>query len=205
LFNFRGALGTSAAILAYLFAEEIPVSKLLSLSIILCLLTAGVSAQSKSTKSNAEVTRTAIPKPDSKPKAKPVDEELYQTIARLDTEVFDAYNQCELEKFGSYFTEELEFYHDDGGLTNKTRQGLVEALKNNICHKVRRELVPETLAVYPLRGYGAVEIGVHRFHHPGREKEDGVGEAQFVHLWQNKDGKWQITRVISFDHHSLTD
>ena len=37
----------------------------------------------------------------------------------------------------------------------------------------------------PLKGYGAVEIGVHRFHHsspPG----DGVGDAKFVTLWQNK-------------------
>ena len=30
-----------------------------------------------------------------------------------------------------------------------------------------------------------------------------VGEAKFIHLWQNKDGVWKITRVISFDHQSL--
>jgi hypothetical protein len=30
-----------------------------------------------------------------------------------------------------------------------------------------------------------------------------MGEAKFIHLWQNKEGKWQITRVISFDHHAL--
>jgi hypothetical protein len=31
-----------------------------------------------------------------------------------------------------------------------------------------------------------------------------VGEAKFIHLWQFKNGDWKITRVISYDHHSLT-
>jgi hypothetical protein len=136
-------------------------------------------------------------------KGKTSNDELFRTIAALDTAVFDAYNRCDLEKFGSFFTEELEFYHDNGGLTNRTRQSLVESVKNNICGKVRRELVSGTLEVYPLNGYGAVEIGVHRFHHPGREKIEPVGEAKFIMLWQNKDGVWKMTRVISFDHHAL--
>jgi len=130
-------------------------------------------------------------------------DELFRTIAKLDGEVFDAYNSCDLEKFGSYFTEELEFYHDNGGLTDRTRQSLVEAVKNNICNKVYRVLVPESLEVHPLKGYGAVETGVHRFYHPGRDATEGVGEAQFVMIWQNKDGVWQITRVISYDHHPM--
>jgi hypothetical protein len=138
------------------------------------------------------------------PKNKASNDELSRTIAALDTAVFDAYNRCDLEKFGSFFTAELEFYHDNGGLTNRTRQSLVESVKNNICGKVRRELVSGTLEVYPLNGYGAVEIGVHRFHHPGREKTEPVGEAKFIMLWQNTDGVWKITRVISFDHHALT-
>jgi hypothetical protein len=132
-------------------------------------------------------------------KAPMSDEQLTQTIKKLDAEVFDAYNKCELEKFGSYFTEELEFYHDSGGLTNRTRQSLVDAVKKNICGKVHRELV--SVEVYPLRGYGAVEVGVHRFTHPGIDNE--MGEAQFVQVWQNNDGKWQMTRVISFDHHAV--
>lgn len=31
-----------------------------------------------------------------------------------------------------------------------------------------------------------------------------VGEAKFITLWQNNDGVWRITRVLSFDHHALT-
>lgn len=140
---------------------------------------------------------------EAQPPAPPAKDELFRTIASLDAEVFDAFNRCDLEKLGSYFTEELEFYHDNGGLTNRTRESLVQSVKENICGKVYRILVPGTLEVYPMNGYGAVEIGVHRFYHPGRDSTESVGEAKFVHLWQQKDGKWQITRVLSFDHHPL--
>ena len=130
-------------------------------------------------------------------------DELFRTIAKLDGEVFDAYNRCDLEKFGSFFPEELEFYHDNGGPVEQTRQSLVESIKNNICGKVYRVLVPESLEVHPLKGYGAVETGVHRFYHPGRDATESVGEAQFVMIWQEKDGVWKITRVISYDHHPM--
>ena len=129
---------------------------------------------------------------------------LFQTIQSLDTQLFDAYNHCDLEKFGSLLDDDLEFYHDVGGFS-RSRQTTVEGVKNNICGKVTRELVPGTLEVYPIANYGAVEIGVHRFHHPGQENVKPVGEAKFIHLWQNKDGAWKVTRVISFDHHPLTE
>jgi Domain of unknown function (DUF4440) len=135
--------------------------------------------------------------------AAPASDQLFKTIQSLDTQLFDAYNHCDLEKFGSLIDEDIEFYHDKTGLS-RGRQALVEGIKKNICGKVTRELVPGTLEIYPIANYGAVEIGVHRFHHPGHETADGVGEAKFVQLWQNKDGVWKITRVISFDHHSLT-
>src|SRR5450432_1470613 len=60
-------------------------------------------------------------------------------------------------------------------------------------------MVSDDLEVYPLKGFGAVEIGIHRFHHPGHPEYD-VGDAKFIMLWQNKDGAWQVTRVISYDH-----
>jgi Domain of unknown function (DUF4440) len=127
--------------------------------------------------------------------------DLLQTVQALDTQLFDAYNRCDLPKFGSLLAEDLEFYHDVTGLA-RGRASIVEAIKNNICGKVTRELVPGTLEVYPIANYGAVEMGVHRFHHPGQP--DNIGEAKFMHLWQNKDGVWQLTRVFSFDHHPLS-
>jgi len=126
---------------------------------------------------------------------------LFKTIQSLDAQLFEAYNHCDLATFSSLVADDLEFYHDVTGFT-PGRQALVDGVKNNICGKVTRELVPGTLEVYPIANYGAVEIGVHRFHHPGHENE--VGEAKFIELWQNKDGAWKLTRVISFDHHPLT-
>ncbi len=126
-------------------------------------------------------------------------EELTRTITTLDAELFGAYNTCNLEKFGSLMDENVEFYHDKTGLM-VGRKPLVEAIKNNICGKVTRELVPGSLEVYPIAHYGAVEIGVHRFLHPWTQDHGEVGEAKFIHLWQYKDGVWRVTRVISFDH-----
>jgi ketosteroid isomerase-like protein len=123
---------------------------------------------------------------------------LFKTIQSLDTKLFDAYNHCDLTTLGAMVSDDLEFYHDQTGLS-VGKEPFLAAIKQNICGKVERALIPDTLEVYPLKGYGAVEIGVHRFHHPGRP-EDGVGDAKFVTLWQNKDGAWKVTRVISYNH-----
>lgn len=127
--------------------------------------------------------------------------ELDKALTALDAALFDAYNKCDMEKFGALIDENVEFYHDQGGVT-LGRAALVESVKKNICGKVTRELVPGTLQVFYMKGYGAIEMGVHRFHHPGHEDTEGVGEGRFVHLWQYKDGAWRITRVLSYDHHA---
>jgi Domain of unknown function (DUF4440) len=123
---------------------------------------------------------------------------LFRTIQFLDTKLFDAYNHCDLTTLGAMVSDDLEFYHDQTGLS-VGKERFLAAIKQNVCGKVQRELLPDTLEVYPLKGYGAVEIGVHRFHHPGGP-EDGVGDAKFVTLWQNKNGQWKVTRVISYNH-----
>ena len=134
----------------------------------------------------------------SKP-APPAQDALYQTISALDTKLFDAVNQCDMKTVDSMWADDAEFYHDKTGLM-VGRQNIVDAIKNNLCGKVNRQLVAGTLEVYPLNGYGAVEIGVHRFYHPYTQDHGEVGEAKFIHVWQNKDGVWKITRVISYDH-----
>ena len=122
---------------------------------------------------------------------------LFTTIQSLDTKLFDAYNHCDLTTLGAMVSDDLEFYHDQTGLS-VGKEPFLAAIKQNICGKVRRELLSGTLEVYPLKGYGAVEIGIHRFHHP--ENAENVGDAKFVMLWQNKDGVWKVTRVISYNH-----
>lgn len=130
----------------------------------------------------------------------PSGEELARTLAAQDAALFDSFNRCDLEKFASFFVEDVEFYHDKGGVT-LSRKSLVESIKNNICGKVRREVVAESLEAYPIPGFGGVQMGTHRFFElnakPGSAPS---GEARFIHLWQHKDGAWKITRVISYDH-----
>lgn len=132
----------------------------------------------------------------------PAPKELYERIASLDAALFEAYNMCDLDKVGTFFTEDLEFYHEKGGLI-LTRKGSLDIMRKNLCgdnnNKVRRELIKSSLEVFPVSNYGAVQTGEHRFYltqKGQKEKLDGVGK--FVMLWQNKDGAWKISRVISY-------
>ena len=130
------------------------------------------------------------------------DEALSRTIVSLDAALFEAYNTCDLAKFATFFAEDVEFYHDQTGLMTGLDK-LNESLKKNICGKVRRVAMPGTVKVYPMKGFGAVQTGSHRFTHPGRDEKEPAGEAKFIHLWHHKDGTWKITRVISYDHRSV--
>ena len=127
---------------------------------------------------------------------------LFETIQALDSKLFGAYNHCDLATLGAMVSDDLEFYHDQTGLS-VGRDLFLNAIKQNICGKVERSLVPGSLEVYPLNGYGAVEIGVHRFRHPAHP-DDTAGEAKFITLWQNKNGSWKVTRAISYDHEPVT-
>ncbi len=59
--------------------------------------------------------------------------------------------------------------------------------------------MPGSLEVHRLNTYGALEIGSHRFTHPGHPEID-TGEAKFAMLWRYSPSGWQLTRVISYDH-----
>jgi hypothetical protein len=124
--------------------------------------------------------------------------QLTATIAAQDSAIFQAYNQCDLNTFARYIAPDIEFYHDKGGVT-LGRAKMVESIKNGICGKLRRELVAGSMEVYPIKGYGAVEMGAHRFCDVSTGHCDG--EARFVHLWKYHAGVWQLSRVISYDHH----
>src|SRR5688500_5870606 len=126
----------------------------------------------------------------------PQDKILYDSLVRLDSIFFDAYNTCKLDVLASLVSEDIEFYHDRGGKST-SKSGLVTSLKNNICGKVRRELLPGSIEVYPIPGYGAVQLGAHRFYN-NQEVDRGPSRfARFVHTWQRENGVWRLTRVVS--------
>lgn len=130
-------------------------------------------------------------------------EALTKKIIALDAEAFETYNTCNLEKSKTFFSDDLEFYHDKGGLM-KGVDKLMEAMKNNICNdsnrKVLRKPVTGSFKVYPLDGYGAILTGDHDFYIVENGKEKKTGTAKFTHVWLLKDGYWKMARVLSYDH-----
>lgn len=129
---------------------------------------------------------------------KPDDQQLYETIVKLDSIFFNAYNTCStnLNIYGSFFSENIEFYHDQGGLMT-SKQDIIDATKRNICGKVTRELVKGSIEVYPIKDFGAIEIGLHKFHN----NQEPIGTAskvgRFMVIWENKNNEWKIRRVVS--------
>ena len=96
--------------------------------------------------------------------------------------------------------DDVEFYHDQTGLESgqqvrETFQSFTQSCPGD--RGVTRELVDGSLHVYPIKDYGAIQMGVHRFRERGAPTST---VAKFVHLWQRKDGAWRLTRVLSFDH-----
>ncbi len=75
---------------------------------------------------------------------------------------FNAYNTCNMELQADFYADDIEFYHDQGGLMT-SKQELLDAIRTNICGKVTRELVKGSIEVYPIGTYGAVEMGFHNF------------------------------------------
>ena len=141
------------------------------------------------------LTQATAATPDSQ-------DQLSTLIAQLDNEVFDAFNRCsdpaQLQKHAGYFDANVEFYHDTGGVT-WTRDDMLANTKKYVCGNFTRELVPGTLKVTPIKDFGAIAQGVHRF----CQVEGGrcEGEADFAIVWHLRDdGRWEITRVLSYGH-----
>lgn len=131
--------------------------------------------------------------------------ELFETIARADAALFDAFNAHDIERLMAMFTDDLEFYDDGDGLNDnaKTKADFVELFAGT--PDIRRELLKETVEVYPLKGYGAIEVGEHRFCH--EEKGEGARPAQtdcgvmkFSMVWRQVGDKWKLARVLSYAH-----
>ena len=121
--------------------------------------------------------------------------ELHLQLEALDKTYFDAYNSCDLVTQANMYAEDIEFFHDQGGLSTD-KQGLIDSLEKNICGKVTRTLVAGSLEVYPIPNYGAVLMGLHSF--ANNQEPDAISTpSKFVMIWKKSEAKWQITKVIS--------
>ncbi|QTE39703.1 nuclear transport factor 2 family protein [Mucilaginibacter gossypii] len=132
---------------------------------------------------------------------KPKDQQLFNTIAHMDSVMFNAFNGRNLEVMKTLFAPDVEFYNDGKGLTDYdgTMAGFKGIFENKQAADLRRDLLKETLEVYPMPGFGAIEMGTHRFTHT-ENGQPVIGLMKFVHIWQYKDGQWKVTRVVSVGH-----
>ena len=133
-------------------------------------------------------------------------DQLYKDVAKADSLLFSAFNNCDSITYRKFLKDDIEFYHDLGGL-NVGADYEMRSIRE-MCARgnhIRRELIKSTLEVYPIKGYGAVEIGVHTFYHTnkGQSQEKVSGTYKFVQLWEIKDGGWKLARVISYGHNEM--
>lgn len=137
-------------------------------------------------------------------------QKLAVTILHLDSAFWNAYNSCDTVRFKDFLADDVEFFHDKGGITMGAA-ALITSLNKNLCSKVtyrlRREAVAGTVKVFPMQNgneiYGAIITGEHLFYITENGKPEYLdGDANFTHLWLLKNGVWKMSRILSYNHHA---
>jgi hypothetical protein len=136
-------------------------------------------------------------------------ENLTASVRAADSALFTAiFDACDVGAVAAGVSEDLEFFHDQWGQIAKSRDEFVKIIaggcqrqKEGTDFKASRRLIESTLVVYPMKGYGAVEIGEHQFF---KLEADGsltpTEFAKFTQLWREEHGKWVLARVFSYAH-----
>ena len=147
-----------------------------------------------------------------RPVVVPPQPELTRQIHDADAALFKLFFEgpCDVPRFRSMITDDIEFYHDKGGFNVGKPEDFVAQFKDR-CAKLsdptsfrqRRELVESSLHVDPIPGWGAMEVGDHDFYERRGPRGEWklVGKASFAMVWVlGHDGKWRVSRVLSYSH-----
>jgi len=136
---------------------------------------------------------------EGRKEGEPVSSPLHVEITGQEAALVAAFNGRDLVASMARFSDDLEFYHDVGGLQRyaDVKAGLADLFARD--NGIRRELVAGCLRVFPIEDYGAVELGAHRFCHKENGKDD-CGTFEFVHVWRRDEGGWKISRAVSYGH-----
>lgn len=149
------------------------------------------------------------------PATLPPQPQLTEQIAKADAELFKLFFEgpCDVPRFRAMLTDDVEFYHDKEGFNVRKPDEFVamfeqrcKDLEDPTTWRSRRELVTGTLHVDPIPRWGAMEVGDHLFYerHGASGEEKLVGRARFAMVWVlGADGKWRISRVLSFAHEAV--
>ena len=134
---------------------------------------------------------------------------LLEDVLKADAEFFKAFfDDCNIETVRRYVTDDFEMFHDKGGRVITSGAQFVTVAEDK-CKRQQdgidflstRELVRESVKVFPINNYGAIETGTHRFYAVAKNKTRRLTEiAQFTHVWKEENGQWRLARVLSYDH-----
>jgi len=135
-------------------------------------------------------------------------QDLKNLILSKDSMFWEAYNACNIEAMQQFVADDVEFFHDKGGIT-AGRENLINSIGKNLCGnenlRLRRTAITTSVNVYPLKNnavlYGAIISGEHVFSvlEKGKpERPDGL--AKFTHIWVLEKESWKMSRILSYDH-----
>ena len=134
--------------------------------------------------------------------------ELYSLLKEKDSIMFElSYNQLDTSILEKMATDDVEFYHDQGGATY-TKEDFINGMKSlgNLSYKARREVVPGSIEVFPMNNngelYGAILMGEHRFFakEPNEKPEYLTSTAKYTIFWILDNEDWKMSRIYSYDH-----
>ncbi len=132
---------------------------------------------------------------------------LTEAIRARDAEFFALFFEgCDPMKAATFLTPDFEMYHDKDGKVAGGAALFVAGYAANCATAAkadgwrhRRALVPGSLHVEAIPGFGAIEEGDHDFYEAqGDAPKKKVGTAHFVQLWQLTPDGWRLSRVFSY-------
>ena len=126
-------------------------------------------------------------------------------VNAADAAYWNAYNGCDFAALDKLTANDVEFYHDLGGVT-LGRDRLTDSVRKNICGKpgvkIRRDAVAASVRTSLLsqggKVYGAIVAGEHLFYQ--NQATQASDHARFTQLWLLNGNAWQLKRVLSYDH-----
>ena len=139
-------------------------------------------------------------------------EDLRSQIVAADARLFELFmERCDPTALRGMVTDDFEFFDDRGGLVATNGDAFVAQYLGRCSSRdapdawrSRREALAETIEIFPIREYGAVETGEHVFYErQGEGEERRVGRARFAQMWKLDGGAWKLARVFSYDHAPL--
>lgn len=136
------------------------------------------------------------------------EQDLTRIILFKDSSFWASYNTCNIETMHQFIADDVEFYHDKGGITSG-RESLMISIRKNLCGdentRLKRTAATESVKVFPLENnevlYGAIISGEHFFYVLEKGKTERLdGMAKFTHVWTFQNNDWKMSRILSYAH-----